>query len=91
VVTPRVGPSRESAGRQLSYREAGEVAVAEAAEAGRADRAAGLAEGPWKAGRTDAAARGERGGASDSFRPAGGEKPGASDSFRPGASDTHRR
>ena len=93
VVTPRVGPSRENAQRQLSYREAGEVAAAEAAAAGRADRQSGLASRPWAAGRSDAAARGERGGASDSFRP-GGKGPdrgGASDVFGPGASDTHRR
>lgn len=91
VVTPRVGPSLEKAGRRVSYREAGGLP---ASAAGRADREGGMARDPWKGGRTDAAARGERGGASDAFRPAGAEKAekaGASEAFRPGASETHRR
>jgi hypothetical protein len=91
VVTPRVGPSRERARRRLSYRSAGEMAPDQAAAAGQADREAGLANEPWVS--TDQVA-GERGGASDTFRPAGGgraRRPGASDTFRPGASDAHRR
>jgi hypothetical protein len=91
VVTPRVGPSRERARRRLSYRSAGEMPPEEAAAAGQADREAGLASEPWVTGEQGAAGRG---GASDTFRPAGGgraRRPGASDTFRPGASDVHRR
>jgi len=94
VVTPRVGPSREAPERRLSYREAAELQVADAAAAGRADREAGLARQPWDADRHDAGAQGERGGASESFRPRGGARPergGASDALGPGASDSHRR
>ncbi len=87
VVTPRVGPSREPARRRLSYAGAGAVPPAEAAAAGKADRETGLTSEPWT-GSGEAADSGERGGASESFRPA---RPGASDAFRPGASDTHRR
>ena len=93
MVTPRVGPSRQQAERQLSYRSAGDLPPTAAAEAGRAEREADLATEPWDAESTDAASTGERGGASESFRPArpGEARPGASDAFRPGASDTHRR
>jgi len=94
VVTPRVGPSRESADHRLSYKEAGDLRVADAAAAGRKDRQAGLAREPWEAERQDATAREERGGASESYRPRGGartDRGGASDAFRPGASDSHRR
>ena len=97
VVTPRVGPSRQRAERRLSYRGAREVPPREAAAAGTAERKAGLATEPWTVESIDAASNvaseGERGGASESFRPArpNDAKPGASDAFRPGASDTHRR
>jgi hypothetical protein len=83
VVTPRVGPSPERARRRMSYRDAGELAPAAAAAAGRADREAGLAREPWAAESIDGAAgpsaksRSPRGGASDAFRPGG-----ASDAFR---------
>jgi hypothetical protein len=90
VVTPRVGPSRERARRQLSYRGAKELPIDEAAAAGQAEREADLAREPWVAGR-EGASGGEKGGASDAFRPARGKGPGASDAFRPGASDVHRR
>jgi chemotaxis protein histidine kinase CheA len=93
VVTPRVGPSRERARRRLSYAGAGDLPLEEATAAGKADRKAGLASEPWT-GTGEAADSGERGGASEKFRPArpGDEaRPGASDAFRPGASDTHRR
>ena len=83
VVTPRVGPSRERARRRQSYRSAGELPPAEAEAAATADRAAGLAREPWNG--ADATPK-ERGGASDTFRPAGGDRSG-----RPGASDTFRR
>ena len=82
VVTPRVGPSRERARRRLSYRGAGEVLPEQAEAAGNAERGAGLASDPWTGG----GAQGERGGASDAFRPAGGRR-----ADRPGASDTFRR
>jgi hypothetical protein len=91
VVTPRVGPSRERARRRLSYRGAGELPVDEAAAAGQAEREADLAREPWVAGREGGAGGAGKGGASDTFRPAGGKRPGASDAFRPGASSTHRR
>jgi hypothetical protein len=91
VVTPRVGPSRERARRRLSYRGAGELPPEEAAAAGQAEREADLAREPWVAGNEPAAGSGGKGGASDTFRPAGGKRPGASDAFRPGASDGHRR
>jgi hypothetical protein len=84
VVTPRVGPSRERARRRLSYRGAGELPPDEAAAAGRAERESDLAREPWVAG-NEAVARRGKGGASESFRPAGGKGPGASDAFRPGA------
>ncbi len=93
VVTPRVGPSRERARRRLSYAGAGDLPLEEATAAGKADRKAGLASEPWK-GTDEVADSGERGGASEKFRPArpGEEgRPGASDAFRPGASDTYRR
>jgi hypothetical protein len=92
VVTPRVGPSRERAQRRLSYRGAGELPPEEAAAAGQAEREADLAREPWVAGNEGAAGSSGKGGASDTFRPAGGKKrPGASDAFRPGANDVHRR
>jgi hypothetical protein len=91
VVTPRVGPSRERARRRLSYHGAGELPPDEAAAAGQAEREADLAREPWVAGREGAAGGSGKGGASDTFRPAGGKRPGASDAFRPGASDAHRR
>ena len=97
VVTPRVGPSRQRAARRLSYRGAGRVPPRAAAAAGTAEREADLATEPWAAEGTDATSEvvseGERGGASETFRPArpGEAKPGASDAFRPGSSDTHRR
>jgi hypothetical protein len=92
VVTPRVGPSRDKAERHLSYRDAAAMSAAEAADASRAERQAGLAGEAWAGGKRDAAE--QRGGASESFRPRGGEKAeqgGASESFRPGASDAWRR
>ncbi len=91
VVTPRVGPSRERAQRRLSYHGAGELPPDEAAAAGQAEREADLAREPWVAGREGATGGSAKGGASDTFRPAGGKRPGASDAFRPGASDSHRR
>lgn len=85
VVTPRVGPSSERARRRMSYRDAGELAPADAAAAVRVEREAGLAAEPWAAESVDGAAA----------APAQGERPargGASDAFRPGgASDTFRR
>ena len=86
VVTPRVGPSRERARRRLSYAGAGDVPPEEAAAAGKADRETGLATGPWAGNGETADSGEERGGASESFRPA---RPGGED--RPGASDTYRR
>jgi hypothetical protein len=82
VVTPRVGPSRERARRRLSYRGAGELPPDEAAAAGQAEREADLASEPWVAGSEGAAGGSGKGGASDTFRPAGGKRPGASDAFR---------
>jgi hypothetical protein len=96
VVTPRVGPSPESAQRRMSYRAAGELAPAHAAAALDAERATGLAPEPWAAESVDAAgasgAAGVAGAASAD--PAKGRAPrgGASDAFRPGgASDAFRR
>jgi len=83
VVTPRVGPSGERARRRMSYRDASEIAPADAALASRAERASGLTAEPWAADSVDGAAEPQskdrgRGGASDSFQPPGG----ASDVFR---------
>jgi len=83
VVTPRVGPSGERARRRMSYRDASELAPADAALASRAERASGLAREPWAAGSMDGAAEPQSkeragGGASDTFQPPGG----ASDVFR---------
>ncbi len=93
VVTPRVGPSPEAARRRMSYRDARELAPAEAAAAVDAERAAGLAAEPWAAEPVDGAgaagAAGKPGAAPSAERASRG---GASDAFRPGgASDTFRR
>jgi len=85
VVTPRVGPSAERAGRRLSYPAAQELSAADAAAAARLERTKGAASQPWAEGSLDGAAE-PKGGASDVFRPGG-----ASDALRPGASDTFRR
>ena len=93
VVTPRVGPSPESAQRRMSYRAAGELAPAHAAAALDAERATGLAAEPWAAESVDAAGAAGVAGAA-SADPAKGRAPrgGASDAFRPGgASDAFRR
>lgn len=85
VVTPRVGPSAEPAGRRLSYPAAQEISPADAAAAARAERTKGATSRPWAEGSVDGSAE-PKGGASDVFRPGG-----ASDVMRPGASETFRR
>jgi uncharacterized protein len=85
VVTPRVGPSAERAGRRLSYPAAQEISAKDAEAAARAERAKGAASQPWAEGSVDGAAE-PKGGASDVFRPGG-----ASDVMRPGASESFRR
>ena len=76
VVTPRVGPSVERAGRRLSYPAAQEISLADAEAAARAERERDASARPWVAGSVEGAAE-PKGGASDVFRPSG-----ASDSFR---------
>ena len=56
VVTPRVGPSAERARRRMSYRDAGELAPADAAAAIEAEREADLASEPWAAESVDGGA-----------------------------------
>jgi hypothetical protein len=91
VVTPRVGPSAERAGRRLSYPAAQALSPADAEAAARAERARGASAQPWAEGSVDGAAE-PKGGASDTFRPGGPGGPGgASDVMRPGASDSFRR
>ncbi|HXY40758.1 MAG TPA: DUF4912 domain-containing protein [Vicinamibacteria bacterium] len=96
VVTPRVGPSAESARRRLSYRDARELPLSASEAAAEADRRAGVARQPWEPGAVEGAAepgqtdgRPARGGASDTFGPGAGERPGAGE--LPGASDAFRR
>jgi len=96
VVTPRVGPSAESAARRLSYRDARELPLSASAAAVAAERTAGVARQPWEPGALEGAAepgqadgRPARGGASDTFGPGAGERPGAGE--LPGASDAFRR
>jgi hypothetical protein len=85
VVTPRVGPSSERAGRRLSYPAAQEITAGDAAAAAQAERTQGATSRPWAEGSVDGSPE-PKGGASDVFRPGG-----ASDVMRPGASETFRR
>ncbi len=87
VVTPRVGPSPEAAGRRLSYREAGEIPLSATEDALAEEDRSGLTGTPWVAGSlagaAEPAAGKQKGGASDTFGPVASRKrPGASDGFR---------
>jgi hypothetical protein len=91
VTTPRVGPSSEPARRRLSYKQAGEIPPAAAADVSRQEMTAAASNGPWTAPNVDGSQ--ETSSPSSGGRESrGSEKGGASDAYRPGgASDVHRR
>jgi hypothetical protein len=93
VTTPRVGPSPESATRRLSYRQAGEISPAAGAAVRQEEMRSGSANGPWSAPNVDGTTQPPDPSAAPPARGGGrGQKGGASDAYRPGgASDVHRR
>jgi hypothetical protein len=88
VVTPRVGPSVESARRRISYPDAREIPVSAAEAASEAEKRTGVAREPWTPGAVNGAPEPTVGAAEKTGRE---DKGGASDAFRSGASDAFRR
>jgi hypothetical protein len=87
VVTPRVGPSAERARRRMSYPESREIPLSAADAASEAEKRAGVTRKPWAKGAVEGAPE-PNGTETEKTR---GEKGGASDTFRSGASDAFRR
>jgi hypothetical protein len=91
VTTPRVGPSTEPARRRLSYKQAGDIPPAAAADVTRQEMTEAASSAPWSAPNVDGS-REPSSPSPNAGASRGPEKGGASDAYRPGgASDVHRR